>query len=108
MLIMAVFFVLGALDRLFGNRIGLGSEFTRGFYLMGPTGLSVLGLMSLAPVLARGINYVLSPLFSSFGADVSSLIGSVLSCDVGYPVSKELARDFLVGEFNGLIVGSTI
>lgn len=108
MMIMAVFFVLGALDRLFGNRIGLGSEFTRGFYLMGPTGLSVLGLMAFAPVLARGINYVLSPIFNSFGADVSSLIGSVLSCDVGYPVAKELAQDFLVGEFNGLIVGSTI
>lgn len=37
MIIMAVFFVLGALDRLLGNKLGMGGEFERAFGLMGPS-----------------------------------------------------------------------
>ena len=33
--VMAVFAVLGALDRIFGNRFGLGAEFEEGIQAMG-------------------------------------------------------------------------
>lgn len=108
MFVMAVFFVIGALDRLFGNKIGMGAEFTRGFTLMGTISLSVVGLMCLAPVVAKGVNFVLGPLFLKMGADTSSLLGAILSCDIGYPVAHELAQSEIVGNFNGLICGSVI
>ena len=42
MVLMSVFFVLGALDRLIGNKFGLGKEFERAFGLMGTTTLSLV------------------------------------------------------------------
>ena len=50
--IMAAFAVLGALDRIFGNRVGLGPEFENGILSLGSLALSMVGIISLAPVLA--------------------------------------------------------
>lgn len=108
MIIMAVFFVLGALDRLFGNRFGLGGEFERAFGLMGPTALSCVGLMSIAPVLAALFGGGVRALFSLFGADAAMFPGIIMSCDIGYPLAAELAEDQNLALFGGLIVGSVM
>ena len=50
---MAVFAVAGALDRIFGNRIGIGKEFEEGILAMGSLALAMLGIISLAPVLSN-------------------------------------------------------
>ena len=52
LILMACFAVLGGLDRIFGNRIGMGKAFERGFMTMGPLALSMIGMIVLAPVLA--------------------------------------------------------
>lgn len=108
MIIMAVFFVLGALDRLFGNRFGLGGEFERAFGLMGPTTLSCVGLMSIAPVLAALLGGGVRALFSLFGADAAMFPGIIMSCDIGYPLAAELAEDQNLALFGGLVVGSVM
>ena len=108
MIITAFFFVLGAVDRLAGNKLGFGAEFERGFGLMAPTALTVLGLMCLAPVLAKGLLKVIGPLFDLIGADPAMLPGVMLSCDVGYPVASEIAGNALLGRFGGLVVGSVM
>ena len=41
--IMAVFAVFGALDRIFGNKLGLGREFENGILAMGSLALAMLG-----------------------------------------------------------------
>lgn len=51
--VMAAFAALGALDRIFGNRIGLGPEFENGILSLGSLALSMVGIISLAPVLAK-------------------------------------------------------
>jgi ethanolamine transporter len=108
MLIMAVFFVLGALDRLFGSRLGLGAEFERAFGLMGPTALAALGLLALAPVLAVSLQTVIAPVLSLVGADPAMLPGVLLSCEIGYPLSAEITADPRLGLFGGIIVGSVM
>ena len=50
---MAGFVILGALDRIFGNRWGLGKEFEEGILAMGSLALAMVGIVSLAPVLAQ-------------------------------------------------------
>ena len=50
--VMAVFAVLGALDRIFGNRFGLGERFDEGFRLTGPLLSGMLGILILSPVLS--------------------------------------------------------
>ena len=49
--IMAVFAVLGALDRIFGGRLGIGKEFEEGILAMGSLALAMIGVITLAPVL---------------------------------------------------------
>ena len=49
--VMAGFAVLGALDRIFGNRLGLGKEFEDGIQAMGSLALAMVGIIAIAPVL---------------------------------------------------------
>jgi len=51
--VMAAFAVAGAIDRIFGNRWGLGKEFEEGILAMGSLALAMVGIVCLAPVLAR-------------------------------------------------------
>ena len=51
MWIMAVGAVLGGVDRIAGNRFGLGKRFEEGFTLLGPTALSMSGIICLTPLL---------------------------------------------------------
>ena len=43
--IMAGFAVLGGIDRIFGNRWGLGKEFEEGILAMGSLALAMVGLI---------------------------------------------------------------
>ena len=51
--VMAAFAVAGAIDRIFGNRWGLGKEFEEGILAMGSLALAMVGIVCLAPVLAK-------------------------------------------------------
>ena len=53
--VMAVFAVLGALDRILGNRLGLGKEFEDGITAMGALALAMVGIICLAPVLVTSV-----------------------------------------------------
>lgn len=108
MIIMAAFFVLGALDRLFGNKTGMGAEFERGFGLMAPTSLTVVGLICLAPVLAPALLKLVAPIFNLIGADPAMLPGVLLSCDVGYHIGEAMSYDHEIALYGGLVVGSVM
>lgn len=108
-LLMAIFMVLGALDRIFGNRLGLGKQFEEGIAAIGTLSLSMLGILCLAPVLARVLKPVLVPVYSFLGADPAMFAGSILANDMGgAPLAAELAQDTQAGQFGGLIVGSML
>ena len=51
MWVMACGAVLGGLDRILGNRFGLGKRFEEGFELLGATALSMAGIICLVPLL---------------------------------------------------------
>ena len=108
MIIMALFFVLGALDRLFGNKTGMGAEFERAFALMGPTALSALGILAFAPVIASALDDVIRPVFALVGADPAMFPAILMSCEVSYPLSEALALDQDIALYGGLIVGSVM
>lgn len=106
---MAIFMVLGALDRIFGGRFGLGKQFEEGILAIGALSLSMLGILSLAPVLAKLLKPVLVPLYGFLGADPAMFAGSILANDMGgAPLAMELAQTQEAGRFAGLIVGSML
>lgn len=106
MAVMAAGAALGGADRILGNRMGLGERFEQGFLLLGPTALSMAGMICLAPVLADALGWVVVPLYRAMGMD-PAMFGSFLAVDMGgYQLSWELAADPRIGSYAGLVVAS--
>ena len=107
--LMAVFMVLGALDRIFGGRFGLGKQFEEGILAIGALALSMLGILALAPVLARLLKPILVPVYGFLGADPAMFAGTILANDMGgAPLAYELAQTQEAARFGGLIIGSML
>lgn len=107
--IMVVFMALGAIDRILGGKFGLSKQFEEGIMAMGSLGLAMIGIISLAPVLANLLRPVLGPVFRVFGADPAMFAGSILACDMGgAPLAMELAETREAAWFSGIIVGSML
>ncbi|MCX4266937.1 MAG: ethanolamine utilization protein EutH, partial [Firmicutes bacterium] len=86
---------------------GLGEKFEEGIIALGSLGLAMIGIICLAPVLAKILNPVIVPLFGFLGADPAMFAGSILANDMGgAPLAMELAIDPDAGLFGGLIVGA--
>ena len=112
-MIMAGFAVLGALDRILGNKFGLGKEFEEGILAMGALALAMVGTITLAPVLAKVLRPVVAPVFSFLGADPAMFAGTILACDMGGgALAAQLTDDpqaaLLGGVINGCMLGATV
>lgn len=109
LLIMALFALIGAADRILGNRMGLGERFEEGITAMGGLALAMLGIICLAPVLANLLRPVVVPVFRLLGADPAMFAGSLLACDMGGgALALELADDPQAGLFGGVLCGSML
>lgn len=111
--VMALFAVLGAADRIFGNRLGLGQEFENGILAMGSLALAMVGIIALAPVLASVLRPVVVPVYEFLGADPAMFAGTILACDMGgAALAQELTTDpqaaLLGGVLGGSMLGATI
>ena len=111
--VMAGFAVLGAIDRIFGNRWGLGKEFEEGILAMGSLALAMVGIVSLAPVLAAVLKPVVVPIYAFLGADPAMFAGTILACDMGGgALAAEMTNDpqaaLLGGVLTGSMLGATI
>lgn len=105
--VMALFVVLGGLDRIFGSRLGLGQEFENGILAMGSMGLAMIGIISLAPVLASVLRPVVVPVYRFLGADPAMFAGTLLACDMGGgQLARELSADAQAARLGGVITGS--
>ena len=107
--IMAGFAVAGALDRIFGNRIGIGKEFEEGILAMGSLALAMLGIISLAPVLADLLRPVVVPVYRFLGADPAMFAGTILACDMGgAPLAQAMTNDKEAALLGGILAGSML
>ena len=108
-LIMAVFAGLGALDRIFGNRLGLGKSFEEGILSKGSLALAMIGIISLAPVLSELLQPVVVPVFRFLGADPAMFAGTILACDMGGgPLAQALTEDPQAAALGGVLTGSML
>ena len=108
-IIMAAFAVLGALDRIFGNRFGLGQEFENGILAMGSLAMAMVGIIVLAPVLANVLRPVVVPVFRFLGADPAMFAGTILASDMGGgALAQALTDDPQAALFGGVLCGSML
>lgn len=107
--IMAIFAFIGAIDRIFGNRLGLGQEFENGILAMGSLAMAMIGVICLAPVLARLLKPVVVPVYRFLGADSAMFAGTILACDMGAgPLAQQLTDDPQAALLGGVITGSML
>lgn len=105
--IIVIFSFVGGVDKLFNNRYGLGNKFEEGFKSMGGLAISMIGIISLAPVMAQFMLPLLSHLSKLTGADPSVFTSSILAVDMGgYATSVGVAKNLDVAKFTGLILAS--
>ncbi len=105
--IMVCFSLLGALDRIFGNRLGLGKEFERGIMLLGTMALSMVGMIVISPMIAELLRPALVKMAEVLPIDPSIVPATLFANDMGgAPLATELAMDEKIGLFNGLVVSS--
>lgn len=108
MWIMAVGAVLGGVDRIAGNRFGFGKRFEEGFMLLGPTALSMSGIICLTPLLSRFLRFALVPIWNFFGLDAGLLAG-ILAIDMGgYQLAGELSASQEMVRYAGLVIAATL
>lgn len=109
MWIFAAFAVLGAVDRIAGNKLGLGEKFEEGILTMGSLALAMIGIITLAPVLAQLLKPVVVPVYEFLGADPAMFAGTILACDMGGgALAKELTADPDAALLGGVITGSML
>lgn len=107
--IMVVFAVLGAIDRIIGNKFGIGEKFEEGILAIGSLAISMVGIIALAPVLADLLKPIVVPVYSFLGADPAMFAGTILANDMGgAPLAQALALTEDAGKFGGLIVGAML
>ncbi|ADZ82213.1 ethanolamine utilization protein EutH [Cellulosilyticum lentocellum] len=108
MFIMGIGVIIGAVDSILGNKWGLGAKFEEGFMCLGPTALSMVGIICLSPFLAEVLKPVIIPTFHLLGAD-PAMFASILAIDMGgYPLAMALAENPQIGQFSGLIVSTML
>ncbi len=100
--------IIGGVDKILGNKFGLGEKFEEGFNAMGPLALGMVGIMTLAPVIANLLGPMLTPVFISMKAD-PAMLGALLANDMGgYALATELAIDKQAGQLAGAITASML
>ena len=107
--VMAGFAILGAVDRVIGNRFGIGKAFEEGILAMGSLALAMIGIICLAPVLAAILKPVVVPVFTFLGADPAMFAGTILACDMGGgALAAEMSTDPQAALLGGVITGSML
>lgn len=99
--------MLGALDRIFGGKLGIAKEFERGLHFFGNIALAMIGMLVLAPYLVELIRPAAVVIYETLHIDPSIIPASLFANDMGgAPLATELASNETLGLYNGLVVSS--
>lgn len=109
MFVMMMFCIVGGIDRIRGNKYGYGERFEEAFATMKPLALSMIGIMTLIPVLKLVLEPIITPIYEFFGASPAMFAGTIFAVDSGaYPLALELAQgDDAIANFSSVLLGST-
>ncbi len=107
-IIFGIFALIGALDRIFGNKLKLGEEFEKGILVTGSLALVMVGMMNIVPVLSKILIPIFSPISEFLHID-PSFIGTFIASDMGGAMlSTELSPNSVWGVYNGFVVASML
>ncbi|MDU1312791.1 MAG: ethanolamine utilization protein EutH [Clostridium septicum] len=107
--IVASFFVIGCLDYILGNKLKLGVNFEAGINNMGPLALSMIGILSITPIISDIIIRYIAPLTSSIGIDSSIISSSFIAIDMGaFNIARNVGGSNELVYFSGVLIASIL
>jgi ethanolamine transporter len=107
--ILFVGFLLGILDYLIGNKLGLGTKFEEGLNSLPSLYISLLGIYFLSVTFVSAQENFLIFLQSKTTFDISILLGSFIGPNMGGFTSAKLVADQTeLGMFSGILISSTL
>ncbi len=97
--------VIAAIDRVIGNRFGLGAELEKAVSMIAPLALSMAGILILAPSVSHLLEGVAGyfPDFLDFSVIPSLLLANDMG---GAHLARDLCSNENIGYFNGLVTAS--
>lgn len=107
-MVLGVFAIIGALDRITGNHLKLGEEFEKGIESVGSLALAMVGMTVLAPTLSKVLIPIFSPFSRAFHIDPSFISGFLANDMGGAAIGRELATSAVWGGLHGLIVAAML
>ncbi len=107
--IMSVFMLLGCIDSVFHNKLGLGNLMEQGLSSYTDLVIAMVGITCFSPLLSALMVKTIGRLFVFFGADVSLSAAFFLSVDTGcYPFAHSVAQNSTLANFTAVIVSSML
>lgn len=106
-MIMAVFSLIGAADRIFGGKLGLAKEFEKGFELFGGLALSMIGMIVISPLISDALAPAFDLFYRLLGIDPSIIPATLFANDMGgAPLATAVAKNAQLGRMNALVVSA--
>ncbi|MFB4160240.1 ethanolamine utilization protein EutH [Geomicrobium sp. JSM 1781026] len=110
-------FIVAAVDYLLGSRLGLGHKFHEAFQLLGALMIIIVGITTIAPIIATSLQSIADPLYGFTGIEPAAVINTFIAIDMGgYALAEALhynedAKVFawaLIGTMYGPTIAFTV
>lgn len=106
-IVILIFSLIGAIDFVIGNKLGVAKEFERAFSLFCPMALTMLGMIVIAPAVGVWLEPLFDGFYNVFGIDPSIIPASLFANDMGgMQLSEAVAKSEEIGGFNAFVVSS--
>ena len=106
-IVILIFSLIGAVDYIIGNKIGVGKEFEKAFSLFCPMALSMLGMIVVAPAIGVWLTPFFEGFYNIFGIDPSILPASLFANDMGgMTLAQTICKSESIGNYNAFVVSS--
>ncbi|MGL5378696.1 ethanolamine utilization protein EutH [Clostridium sp.] len=107
--IVGAFFVIGIFDYILGNKLKLGTYFEDGIKNIGSLALSMVGILSITPILSDLIVKYIVPITNKIGIDSSIISSSFIAIDMGaYKIAEGTASSSGLVYFSGVLIASIL
>ncbi|MFU7517620.1 ethanolamine utilization protein EutH [Clostridium sp. HCS.1] len=107
--IVGIFFVLGIFDYIIGGKLNLSRGIESGIKSMGSLALSMIGILSITPILSDVLIKYVIPLFNDSIITPSILSSSIIAVDMGgYKIAEAIASNKIEVYFSGILISSML
>lgn len=108
--IVTIFFIIGIIDYIIGNKFKLGIKLIEGINSMGSLALSMIGILSITPIISNILTKSILPILKeSRFIDPSIISSSILAVDMGgYKIATSISNNQNMIYFSGVLISSIV